>query len=270
MGPRVDNHSTNHSFQIIVCRHQWVIVRTNSGLISLHLFSTTLMGQIVAVSLPNTHIEASFMLNSLFLIIETFLVVSICFDGSTFQQHGQCVSGRPASAGTISHAATLKQKLQIKLASLPSHSILILGNTTPSLTLWCQPSGRVAANIPSFLSLAWHDSRVAANIPSFLALTWHDSRVDTNIPTFCHRHDNSLDTKILNLQSNYVTSSGFITILVHMSVSSCTAGQRGNNCSCTHGVKGGKMDTACLAARCAWPDHSGSSVQQVQKSKDTR
>ena len=49
---------------------------------------------------------------------------------------------------TILCAATLRQKLQIKLAILPSHSKLIPGQPVLVLTLYRQMPGRVATRIP--------------------------------------------------------------------------------------------------------------------------
>ena len=44
-------------------------------------------------------------------------------------------------------AATLRQKLQIKLSTSPSHSILALGQPVQTLTLWCQVPGRIATGV---------------------------------------------------------------------------------------------------------------------------
>ena len=57
---------------------------------------------------------------------------------------------RDESAQTILHAATLRQKLQIKLSTSPSHSIVTLGQPVPALTLYCQAPGRVATGVPNF------------------------------------------------------------------------------------------------------------------------
>ena len=62
---------------------------------------------------------------------------------------------KDGSAQTILHAATLRQKLQIKLSNLPNHSILTPGQPVPALTLWCQVPGRVATGVPIFKSLVW-------------------------------------------------------------------------------------------------------------------
>ena len=64
---------------------------------------------------------------------------------------------RDRSAQTILHAATLRKKLQIKLSSTPSHSILTLGQPVPALTLQCQAPGRVTTGLPVFKSLVWLD-----------------------------------------------------------------------------------------------------------------
>ena len=63
---------------------------------------------------------------------------------------------RDGSAQTILHAATLRQKLYIKLSILPSHSILTPGRPVPVLTLQCQAPGKATAEAP-FLS-HWYDS----------------------------------------------------------------------------------------------------------------
>ena len=64
---------------------------------------------------------------------------------------------RDGSAQTILRAATLRQKLQIKLSTLPSHSILTPGRPVPVLTLWRQAPGRVATGVPIFELLVWLD-----------------------------------------------------------------------------------------------------------------
>ena len=61
------------------------------------------------------------------------------------------------SAQTILRAATLRQKLHIKLPIPPSHSILTQGQTVPALTLSSQAPGRVATGVPIFNSLVWLD-----------------------------------------------------------------------------------------------------------------
>ena len=60
---------------------------------------------------------------------------------------------RDGSAQTIVRAATLKQKLQIKLSTSPSHSILTPGRPVPALTLYRQTPGRVATGVPVLKSL---------------------------------------------------------------------------------------------------------------------
>ena len=65
---------------------------------------------------------------------------------------------RDESAQTILRAATLRQKLQIKLSISPSHSILTPGRPVPALTLLRQAPGRVATGVPIFKSLVWLDS----------------------------------------------------------------------------------------------------------------
>ena len=64
---------------------------------------------------------------------------------------------RDGSAQTSVHAATLRQKLQIKLSLSPSHSILTPHQPVPVLTLWCQAPGRVATGVPMYKSLVWLD-----------------------------------------------------------------------------------------------------------------
>ena len=51
------------------------------------------------------------------------------------------------STQTIVCAVTLRQKLQIKLAISPSHSILTPGRPVPALTLYRQAPGRVATGV---------------------------------------------------------------------------------------------------------------------------
>ena len=57
------------------------------------------------------------------------------------------------SAGTSQRAATLRQKLHIKLAPSPSHGILTPGQTVPALILYPQSPDRVAAGVSLFMSL---------------------------------------------------------------------------------------------------------------------
>ena len=64
---------------------------------------------------------------------------------------------RDGSAQTILHAVTLRKKLQIKLSTSPSHSLLTLGQPVPALTLYRQPPDRLAAGMPVFKSLVWLD-----------------------------------------------------------------------------------------------------------------
>ena len=49
--------------------------------------------------------------------------------------------------------ATLRQKLQIKLSTSPSHSILTSGRPVPVLTLYRHAPGRVATGVPILKSL---------------------------------------------------------------------------------------------------------------------
>ena len=60
---------------------------------------------------------------------------------------------RDGSAQTSLRAATLRQKLQIKLSTSLSHSILTPGQPAPALTLERQAPGRVATGVPIFKSL---------------------------------------------------------------------------------------------------------------------
>ena len=59
---------------------------------------------------------------------------------------------RDRSAELNVSAATLRKKLQIKLAI---HSILSPGQQALVLTLWRQAAGRAATKVPSFKSLVW-------------------------------------------------------------------------------------------------------------------
>ena len=57
---------------------------------------------------------------------------------------------RDRSAQTSLHAATLRQKLHIKLSTSPSHRILTLGQPIPTQTLKCQVPGRVTTGVLMF------------------------------------------------------------------------------------------------------------------------
>ena len=57
------------------------------------------------------------------------------------------------SAQISVRAATLRQKLQIKLSTSPSRSILTPGQPVPALTLYRQAPGRVVTGEPIFKSL---------------------------------------------------------------------------------------------------------------------
>ena len=63
----------------------------------------------------------------------------LCVGCLTSQQHASVSQGRGRGGGksaqTILSAATLRQKLQIKLSISPSHSIPTLGQPVPALTL---------------------------------------------------------------------------------------------------------------------------------------
>ena len=74
--------------------------------------------------------------------------------GCLMSQQLVSVSLRDGSVGTIVCATTLRQKLQIKLFTSPSYSILTLGQPDPALTL-CQVPGRAATGVPILESLAW-------------------------------------------------------------------------------------------------------------------
>ena len=74
-------------------------------------------------------------------------------DCLTSQQHASYLRDGPAQ--TSLHAATLRQKLQIKLSTLPSHSILTPDQPVRVLTLRHQAPGRVATGVPSFKLLVW-------------------------------------------------------------------------------------------------------------------
>ena len=54
---------------------------------------------------------------------------------------------RDGFAPTIVRAATLRQKLQVKLSTSPSHSILTPVGPVPALT---QAPGRLATGVPIF------------------------------------------------------------------------------------------------------------------------
>ena len=60
---------------------------------------------------------------------------------------------RDGSAQKMARAATLRKKLQTKLSTSPSHSILTPGRQVPALTLQRQAPGRVATGVPILKSL---------------------------------------------------------------------------------------------------------------------
>ena len=62
---------------------------------------------------------------------------------------------RDGSAQTTARAATLKQKLQIKFSTSPSHSILTPGRPVPVLALKRQVPDTVATGMPIFKSMVW-------------------------------------------------------------------------------------------------------------------
>ena len=55
---------------------------------------------------------------------------------------------RDGSAQTVLRAATLRQKLQIRLSTSPSHSIPTPGQPVPAMTLRRQAPGWVATGVP--------------------------------------------------------------------------------------------------------------------------
>ena len=88
-----------------------------------------------------------------------------------------CLGDR--SAQTIVCAATLRQKLQIKLSISPSHSILTLRKPVPALTLQHQMPGSVACGVPIFRSLvqlSWEkDTELKQESNPGLLLSRHDA-----------------------------------------------------------------------------------------------
>ena len=64
---------------------------------------------------------------------------------------------RDRSAQTTAHAATLRQKMQIKLSISPSHSILILSWQVPVLTLKRHAPGKAGTGVPISKSPVWPD-----------------------------------------------------------------------------------------------------------------
>ena len=66
---------------------------------------------------------------------------------------GLSVYLRDGPAPTSLRAATLRQNLQIKLSSSPSHSILTPDRPVPALTLQRQAPGRVVTGVPMLKSL---------------------------------------------------------------------------------------------------------------------
>ena len=67
-----------------------------------------------------------------------------------------CISGMDLLRQILC-SATLRQKLQIKLSTSPSHSILTPAEPASALTLYYQAPGRVATGVPFFKSLVWLD-----------------------------------------------------------------------------------------------------------------
>ena len=91
-------------------------------------------------------------LNSVSVVVVVLLFVG-CFQ--TSQQHASVSRG---SAQTTLRAATLRQKLQIKLSASPGHGILTPSQPVPALTLERQAPGRVASGTPIFKSLVCVDT----------------------------------------------------------------------------------------------------------------
>ena len=87
----------------------------------------------------HTHLTITTILNPKLLLLV----------GLTSQQQASVSPGRIC---TILRAATLRQKLRIKLSISPSHSILTLGRPVPALTVERQVPGRVATGVPIFKS----------------------------------------------------------------------------------------------------------------------
>ena len=67
----------------------------------------------------------------------------------------QAADDRVGSTQTILRAATPRYKLQMKLSTSPSHSILPPGQPVPVLALYHQAPGRIATGVPIFKSLVW-------------------------------------------------------------------------------------------------------------------
>ena len=88
------------------------------------------------------------------LIMTTILNPKLLLVGLTSQQQASVSQGRIC---TILRAATLRQKLRIKLSMSPSHSILTLGRPVPALAVERQVPGRVATGVPMFKSQVWFD-----------------------------------------------------------------------------------------------------------------
>ena len=70
----------------------------------------------------------------------------------TSQQHARSSAFQGRIYSTL-RAATLRQKLQIKLAISLSHNILTSGQPIPALTLNHQAPGRVATRMPIYKQL---------------------------------------------------------------------------------------------------------------------
>ena len=64
---------------------------------------------------------------------------------------------RDRSAQTTLRAATLRWKVQVKLAIPPRHGILTPGQPVPALILQRQAPGRVATGVPHLKSVVWLD-----------------------------------------------------------------------------------------------------------------
>ena len=69
-------------------------------------------------------------------------------------QQQASVSQRRICSGNCTCCHTEVEKLQIKLSTSPSHSILTPGRAVPAQTLYCQAPGRAAIGVPMLKSMA--------------------------------------------------------------------------------------------------------------------
>ena len=125
---------------------------------------------------------------------------------------------KDGSAQTIVCAATLRYKLQIKLSTSHSHSILTPGRPAPALTL-CQAPGRVATGVAVLKSLVWLD-------PEKSCRKW-DLNPGSSAPeadtltTRPMRWWISEECPILTVVSERSTFPGFPTTMVYLYYISC-------------------------------------------------